>query len=1178
MSGISQKKLEETSVAAMSIEQVLSLLQEKNIKLSVKNDNLSLKGEISELTDELKSWLKANKQLVIDFLSMRKAGKIVIKKSSLSAAPLSFSQQRLWLVDQVEGGSAHYNMPGALIFNGQLNIDLIIASLNSVLERHEALRTVYSAEKMGDDPIQRVLQGVEIAVPLTDLSGLAADVQASAVKEHKKNTALQSFDLSQDVLLRGELLKLAADKHLLLVTMHHIASDGWSMGLIVREVVEYYKAHSEGRQPLLPELPIQYSDYAQWQRDYLQGDILAKQLGYWEEKLQDLPTVHNLPLDYARPAQQTFNGRYQQSIVAPALTTDLKQYCQAQGATLFMGLHAVFVALLAKYSNESDIVIGSPVANRAQNEIKNLVGFFVNTLVLRSDLSSDPAFKDLLAQSQKTCFDAYAHQQVPFELLVEKLQPPRSLSHSPLFQVMLALQNNEKPELQLPNLSIERQDLANGEAIQAKFDLNLNIEEIADGSLLLGWEYNADLFSDNTVARMAEHFERLMAQLLQFPEQAISTVSIINQAERAQLHAWNQTVSDYPNTVCVHELFEKQVALQADAIAIEDEGKAYSYADVNQRANQVAHYLLEQGVEPDSLVGLCVERSLDMVVAFLGILKAGGACVALDPAYPHARLKSIAENIALQHLIVHAEMIPDLQSDIPNVLQLDVKDLSAYSQENIQVAAINLKPEHLSYIIHTSGTTGKAKAVAQTHRTLVNLVYQQIDGDLLSQALNSIQLTNIGFDVSMQEFATAWHTGSKLYFYKEDLRLDIHKLISVIEAGEVGRLFLVPSVLNMLAEYAVEKNVVFSSLREIIAAGEKLQITDYVKRFFSSHPHCNLLNHYGPAETHVATAQRVDLTEHSSRIPIGKPLGNYRCYVVNNALQLQPIGVTGELLIGGAGVAREYLNQPELSDEKFIINPLKAEEKVYKTGDLVRWLADGSLDFIGRIDHQIKIRGLRVELAEIETVLRAADNVKDTVVQAIGSAADSQALVAYLVPRAVESDEESFIADVKVELQSRLPDYMVPSFYVLLDALPITTNGKLDLRALPKPDFVQAKDEVYVAAETDIEKGIIEICEMLFSKENISITANFFFLGGHSLLATRLVAHIKDRWHVDLPLKRIFETPCLRNIASWVEQEISSNNISAEDQAILEALAENDIDIDSLSEEELDRYLTLLAD
>ncbi len=1061
-----------------------------------------------------------------------------IQKSGLSIAPLSFSQQRLWLVDQLEEGSAHYNMPGVLVFDGVLNIGLINKVLDTIINRHEVLRTVYIPGEIDNEPIQKTLKGITFDIPIIDLSGFSAEKQTDLVHRHRKSEAHQVFDLSKDTLLRVKLLKLSAHKHILLVTMHHIASDGWSMGVIVREVVECYKAYSEGREAELPELPIQYSDYAQWQRDYLSGNVLAEQLQYWETQLQDLPVVHSLPLDYSRPAQQTFHGRYQKTIITSALTSQLKQYCQSQGATLFMGLHAVFSALLSKYSNENDIVIGSPVANRTQSEVENLVGFFVNTLILRSDLSSNPSFKTLLAQSQKVCFSAYEFQQVPFELLVEKLQPERSLSHSPLFQVMLALQNTEKVELKLPELSISRQDLIPGQEIQAKFDLNLNIEESVDGSLLLRWEYNADLFSEPTIVRMAEHFVRLMQQFLQHPEQAISTVSMLSETERAQLQSWNQTAAHYPDTICAHQLFEKQVELQANSIAVEDEGKVYTYLEVNKRANQVAYYLIEHGVKPDSLVGLCMERSLDMVVAFLGILKAGGACVALDPAYPHARLKGIANNIALQYLVVHSSLINELQAHIDNVLQLDAADLSAYNSENVQAPSIGLNPEHLSYIIHTSGTTGKAKAVAQTHKTLVNLVYQQVDGELLSQPLNSIQLTNLGFDVSMQEFVTAWYTGSKLSLYKEDLRLDIHKLVSVIESSQIGRLFLVPSVFNMFAEYANEKEIIFTSLEEIIAAGEKLQLTDSIKRFLANHSHCKLLNHYGPAETHVATAQRVEVNKHASRIPIGKPLGNYQCYVVNSKLQLQAVGVIGELLIGGAGVAREYLNQPELSDEKFIANPLKPEEKVYKTGDLVRWLADGTLDFIGRVDHQVKIRGLRVELGEIEAALRVSESVKDVVVQAIQSATDSQVLVAYIVPQSDSFEEETITAELKVNLQQLLPEYMVPSFFMLLDVLPVTTNGKLNLRALPKPDFASVVDNVYVAAQTEIEAELVRICEKLFSQEKISITANFFYLGGHSLLATRLVAHIKDRWQLTMPLKKVFETPCLRDIANWIDQSL----------------------------------------
>jgi len=913
----------------------------------------------------------------------------------------SFAQQRLWLLDQIDGGSAHYNMPSALKLEGVLNRQALNQTFSAIIERHESLRTCFVAGENGQ-PVQVIQTASPFEVSVVDLSGLDQCARQLQLNELATGEASRAFDLGADLMLRAQLITMSSDEHVLLVTMHHIASDGWSMSVLVNEFSALYEAYVQGKQSPLAPLAIQYADYANWQRNWLQGDVLEQQLGYWEKQLAGLPIVHSLPLDHPRPAIQTFEGYTHYSHIDVATSDALSELCQSRGATLFMGLHAVFTVLLSRYSNEKDIVVGSPIANREQAEISDLIGFFVNTLVLRSDLSGQPSFTNLLDQSKTTLLDAYSHQQVPFEKIVEHLQPERSLNHSALFQIMLVLQNNEQGSLDLPELNVSSMDQ---DLLAAKYDLMLDISESAEG-LRLGWEYNADLFEQETITRLATHFELLLTALLKVPNENVFAVEMLAEKERNHLLVkLNDTVVEYSKDTCIHELFELQAEKNPDAVAVIFEDQHLTYQQLNKKANQLAHFLIkEKQVKPDALVGICAERSLDMIVGILAILKAGGAYVPLDPEYPEKRLKYMLNDANLTTVLIQSHLRKLTPVSDKLAVCLDDKELQQcflqQSTQNPSTEKLGLNSSHLAYVIYTSGSTGNPKGVMQVHQTITNLVQGLAIKDGIDRPLKTLQFASTNFDVSIQEIATAWHTGSSLLLLRSETRQNLVALPELLQKEKLERLFLPPAVLHWLVESINEPNTL-PDLREIFVAGEELILTAEVMKFLDGHSLCKLWNHYGPTETHVVT--RYCANKAQTKVPIGFPIPNTLSVIFNESNSLVPVGIAGELLIGGHGLARGYLNRPDLNAEKFIINPFHDEntsssnERLYKTGDLARWLPDGSLEFLGRIDHQVKIRGFRIELGEIANTISSYSEVKDVIVIVKESETSSdKRLVAYL--------------------------------------------------------------------------------------------------------------------------------------------------------------------------------------
>ncbi|TQF71314.1 non-ribosomal peptide synthetase [Pseudoalteromonas luteoviolacea] len=1092
----------------MILSKLIQELAKQHIKLSLKDGALSINGPKGAVTPLILNALKEHKaELIASLQGAEKRHHTISIAQRGEPLPLSFAQQRLWLLDKIADGSAHYNICGAVKLSGVIDIDALNKSFSSLLARHEILRTCYREDDDGN-PIQVIQRPSEIQVETVDLSKVNCDLTQKCIEEEADKEALSLFDLSSDLMMRTRLLKLSEYEHILLVTMHHIASDGWSMSILIEEFSKLYVAFCRGEREALQELPIQYADYSSWQRHWFSNEKLKEQLKYWREQLTGIPLVHSLPLDYARPSRPRHIGDNIMSTIDKNTAGKLQEICQSQGATLFMGLHTVFSVLLARCSSENDIVVGTPIANREQEGIKGLIGCFANTLVLRCKLSGDDSLVSLIKQNKSTLLDAYQHQQVPFDKVVEELQPERSLSHSPLFQVMLVLQNNEDGELELPGLSLS--PIKQSGAV-AKYDLTLEVSE-SDEGLHLVWEYDTDLFVQETIKRLASHFELLLEGLTGNPEKPVFSIEMLSEAEKhQQLVAWNDTAVEYPKEQCIHTLFEAQVEATPDAVAVVFEEQTMTYRELNAKANQLAQYLVEEkGVIPDTLVGICVERSLEMMVGILGVLKAGGAYVPLDPNYPAARLAYMLEDASLTTVLTQESLRGVTPVKASQAVYLDSSvlcdELGNYSSDNIGIDSV--RSSHLAYVIYTSGSTGNPKGVMIEHRSAHGLIAWAKKHYGEAQLKAVLASTSMCFDLSIFEFFAPLSTGGKVVLVKNAFDLP---------AAYVEDLTLINTVPSVIESLLLELD--FSMDGKVLnLAGEPLK-QSLVERLYNK-GFSLVYDLYGPSEcTTYSTCIERKVNGIAS---IGSPISNLQCYILHEN-SLLPTGGVGELYIGGVGLARGYLNRPELTDEKFVTNPFYDEanpassERLYKTGDLVRYLPDGNLEFLGRIDHQVKIRGFRIELGEIEQQLLSDGRVNDAVVVADVKEADKR-LVAYVTHDDAEAmlmDEESaqrqrndLIASLKAQLAQTLPDYMIPSVFVVLTHMPLTPNGKVDRKGLPAPDISQ-QQQVYVAPTTDTEKMLCEIWQDILGVEQVGITDNFFALGGHSLLVMNVIASVQ---------------------------------------------------------------------
>ena len=1076
--------------------------------------------------------------------------------------PLSFAQQRLWFLDQYEPNSSLYNVPGALRLEGALDVAALEQSLNEIVRRHEALRTTFLA--LDGEPIQRIAPVLRLSLPIMELAHDSASEREHAAQRLAREQMQKPFDLSQGPLLRMLLIRLGTEDHILVLTMHHIVSDGWSRGVFYRELSLLYQAYTQGSRSPLGELPIQYADFAVWQREWLQGEVLENQLSYWKSQLAGVPALLHLPADRPRPHVQSFRGARESIELSEEMTRNLKALSRRHDVTLYMTLLAAFQTLLHRRTGQDDIVVGSPIANRNRTEIEGLIGFFANTLALRSNLAGNPTFAELLARTREVALAAYAHQDLPFEKLVEELQPERNLGHSPLFQVMFVLQEDLSGGLQMSGLSVNFIPIESG---TTKFDLLLSILDSA-GRLRASMEYSTDLFDAATIQRMLDQWRILLAGVAADPQQRIEHLPILTEAEQLRLVEWNKTQADYPRDKCIHELFDEQARKLPEEIALVFESQRLTYRELNQRANRLAHHLQELGVGPEKLVGLSVERSPEMVIGLLGILKAGGAYVPLDPDYPKERIAFMLADTQASVLLTTRRLLERLPEYAGRVVCLDAEWRKA-SNRTEQAPASAVTAQSLAYAIYTSGSTGKPKAVAISHRSLCNLLAWQLRHFANPAPARTLQFASLSFDVSFQEMFTTWCSGGTLVLIPEALRGDSVGLLRCLRDQSVERLFLPFVALQQFAEAAGQEESVPESLREIITAGEQLQVTPPIMALFDKLEHCHLINQYGPSESHVVTAFTLTGPPHTwSPLPsVGRPINNTEIFLLDRYLNPVALGAHGEIYIGGDSLARGYLNRPDLTAERFIPSPIASEPgaRLYKTGDLARYRPDGNIEFLGRIDDQVKIRGYRIELGEIETALVQHPAVETAVAAAREDEPGDRRLVAYIVAL---SGHDPSIGELRSFLQQRLPEYMIPSAFVALESLPLLPNGKLDRKALPAPDASRADlDQPFAGPRTPVEESLCKIWADVLKRDEVGIHDNFFELGGHSLLATRVMSRVRQSFQIEMALRTLFEHPSVAGLAG----EISRNRTTTSAQRELMNLLN---DLESLSEEEVGRRLS----
>jgi amino acid adenylation domain-containing protein len=1086
------------------------------------------------LTAEIRAELAERKVELIDFLQQENLGnnptddsiKPIQRDGNLA---VSFAQARLWFFDRLEGASATYNIPVSLQLLGDLNISALKMAVAEVIHRHEALRTHF--ELVNDAPIQVISGDVVIDIPVFDLQHLPEMEQSLKVKELAIDESQQAFDLAVTPLVRVKLLQLSNTSHVLLITMHHIISDGWSMGIFISELSELYQSFCVGKSSPLPALTIQYADFANWQRNWLTGDVLEKQLNYWKELLTGAPPLLELPTDRPRPPIQGFAGNFVKFPLDRSLSQQLTALSQRSGATLFMTMLAAFNVLLARYSGQDDVVIGSPIANRNRRETEPLIGFFVNTLVIRAKLHENPTFLELLESVKQMTLDAQEYQDLPFEKLVEELQPERSLSYSPIFQVMFEIENTPTGGFELPGLQIAPLDLEN---INAKFDLTLSIQESESG-LECGWEYKTDLFDRETIERMAVNFQALLIGIVTNPQQRVAQLPILNQIDRYQIvETWNQTQADYPLEQCFPQLFEAQVTRTPEAIAVNYGDRNLTYQELNERANRWARHLVELGVGAETLVALVSDRNLDFLTAMLAVFKAGGAYLPLNPHHPIERIQQVLSQSQVPLILTSSSwtsMLEPMVSQLSNSQLVDFHQLSVpdYASHNLP---IRCTPDNLAYTIYTSGSTGTPKGAMLEHRGMLNHLYAKITDLGLSANDIAAQTAAQTFDISIWQFLIPLLVGGRVEIVTTEIAADPSQLLALAARQQISILEIVPSLLRaILQQIELNGTPPKLSLRWLLLTGETLP-PQLCRQWFEYYPNIPMMNAYGPTEcsddvTHYPI--HVSPPAEIFNLPIGRPIANTQLYILDNQLQPVPIGVAGELYVGGAGVGRGYLDAPELTQQAFINNPFNPaiSPRLYKTGDKARYLPDGNIEFLDRIDFQVKIRGFRIELGEIEAVLSQHPNIQTVTAIVREDQPGNQNLAAYIV-----SSQTLTNAEVREFLNHKLPEYMIPSAFVFLDAIPLTANGKIDRKALPVPTL--AFNPSFVAPSNALELQLMQIWEEILHVSPIGVRDNFFDLGGHSLLAVSLMARIQQQFDKKLSLATLFQGATIEHLAQII--------------------------------------------
>jgi len=1056
----------------------------------------------------------------------------IAPRANRDAFPLSFAQRRLWFLQQLDPASAAYNMPALIRLRGRLNVSALSSSLQEILRRHDVLRARFVTVQ--GQP-EQVIDAMDIVpLPLTALDHLPAHEREMALIRLAEEEARRPFDLGRSPLLRMHLVRLSPDEHALIIVAHHIAVDGWSIAILLRELGALYTAYADGKPSPLAPLSLQYADYAEWQRAYLEereatshGEPMSRrerQLAFWRAHLSDVPALE-LPVDHPRRSTQPVRGRQFTFELPEDAIAALRALAAQEGATLFMALLALFETLLARYSEQDLFAVGIPIASRTHAELEPLVGCFVNTLALRADMSGSPTFRELLRHTRDVTLKAYANQDLPFDLLIEALHPERERDRTPLVQVMFDLQREPSWHMRLSDLEIESTPLPNG---STKFDLSLTVIEGEENVRGL-FEYNADRFDPDTIERMAGHLIVLLRSAVADPDRPIVLLPLLTDAERRQLLIeWNETAAPFDAERCIHDCFEDQVRRTPHTIAVACGDHALSFDELNRRANQLAHLLRSYGVGPDVPVGLSVERSVDLIVGLLGILKAGGAYVPLDPIYPAQRLAWMVEDSQTPVIVTQQSLERHLPPTDATLIRLDA-DWDAIARMPDDNPLRVTTSRNLAYVIFTSGSTGRPKGVMIEHRSALNLaaalqrmIYDRYPGERLRIALNA----PLAFDASFQQIVMLIY-GHTLDIVPQDIRLDGRALLAYLRARRIDGFDCVPSQLALLLHAGLLDGGDWTP-RLALPGGEA--IDDGMWQVLAHARITDFFNMYGPTECTVDVTT-ICVRESPERATIGRPMLNVRAYILDQHRQPVPIGVPGELYIGGVCVGRGYLGRPDLTAERFIEidDPVTGgRQRVYRTGDRCRFRRDGTIEYLGRLDHQIKIRGFRIEPGEIEAVLRTIAGVQSAAVVAWGDRSERRQLVAYVTPATMAP------ADVLRELRRVLPEYMTPATIVPLDALPLTPNGKIDRRALPPPDHVRASHAAYVPPRTLLEQSLADIWRQVLDLDRIGVDERFFALGGNSIQAAVLANRLHDAFGIDVPIRMIFEAPTIADLAEML--------------------------------------------
>ncbi len=1126
----------------MSLIGFVSELRAKGIKLWLEGESLKYQGPKGQITPELLGEIAQRKAEIITFLKQvadnqnSSSEPIPKAKRDGQAVEVSYSQQSLWFFDRLNPDSSVYNIPNAFRIQGKLDIYAVEAALNEIINRHEILRTTFGDQN--GKPVQIIASDFQWKLKVTDFQEYQGLDVREKIRERINEDAWQPFDLEKGPLWRFNLYALSPEEYLLTFTIHHIISDAWSNVLFFTEFFKLYEAFTAGQMLNLPFLPIQFGDYAAWQRRrFDERKVREPLLAYWKKQLAGY-SILELPTDYPRPLTPSFAGSSQTILLPGELSAKIKELCASHDITLFMLLLAVFKVLLYRYSGQEDAIVGTVVANRSQPEVTGLIGFIMNTIVLRNDLSGNPSFAELLERVKDNTLDAFTHQELPFDLLLEELKPERDISRTPLFQVMYIHQNATDTTLRMQGLQIRSLEIENK---VAPFDLRLITQETPEG-ILCRLDYCTALYKDSTISVMLKHYRNLIEGVVADSGTPIGALPLLSADERHQiLEGFNKTTVPYPTDRLIHELFEEQVRKGPERTAVVFEGQSMTYLELNQKANQLAHYLRKLGVGPDVTVGVCLERSFEMVISLLGILKAGGAYVPFDPNYPQERVEYMIENAKVKVLITVSSLLERIPGSDRVVICLDQEERKI-QQENCVNVDSGVNKDNLAYIIYTSGSTGLPKGAMNTHWGLLNHKLWMQEAYRLTPEDRVLQKTPFSFDVSVWEFFWPLITGATLVMARPEGHKDPQYLIKTIVEQGITIIHFVPSMLAIFLEQPNVRDCI--SLRQVFCSGEALSINllQKYRAVFKIPIH----NVYGPAEcSDVSTAWTDDRGESLKVVPIGKPISNVRVYILDQYQNPVPIGVAGELYVSGVSVGKGYINNPVLTKERFLPDPFSPNlgSKMYKTGDLARFLPDGNIEYLGRSDFQVKIRGFRVELGEIEQLLSEYPQVKANAVIAQEKENGDKYLVAYIVPQDGQIIETTAIREY---LRNKLPQYMLPSAFVFMDRLPLNPNGKLDRKALPAPDFTSVTGNDHVAPRNEIEAILADIWKEVIGLAEVGINDNFFEIGGHSLLLAQVNRKMAEVFQREFSLIEMFTYPTISALAAYVagdtrEQTFSHN-------------------------------------